>query len=107
LVRLGQLGELNEQFSGATARVLECRKLLACSQAFAEEWSPIDNIDPATCPPELLGSDLEERVPVAQAEEMAAALKAVGCSAQLVVLPKAEHTPGLGLIGAPEFIAEH
>jgi acetyl esterase/lipase len=68
-------------------RVLECRKLLGCSDAFEHEWSPVDNI-PAACPAWLLFGSRTDIVPVAQQQEMAGALEAAGCEVTLTVTPQ-------------------
>jgi acetyl esterase/lipase len=70
------------------SRVLGCRRLVDCSEAFAREWSPVDNIPPASaCPAWLLFGSRTDIVPLPQQQEMADALTATGCSVALTVTP--------------------
>jgi len=59
-----------------------------CSPSFAAAWSPVDNIDRATCPPFWLAGGEVDIVPVSQQYEMASALESAGCPVALRVVPK-------------------
>lgn len=64
---------------------------LACDPALLTEASPVTHVD-ATAPPFYLANSTREMIPVAQAREMAAALRAQGVEAQLDVVPGDEHS---------------
>jgi len=62
-----------------------------CPESYEREWSPVDNIPAANCPPWLLFSAQEDLIPVSQDREMQTALEAAGCSSTLDVIPGKGH----------------
>jgi acetyl esterase/lipase len=91
LVELVELAEAGELYSGLTMslrKALGCRFGAVCSKTFAAEWSPVDNIDPATCPPFWLAGGEVDIVPISQQYDMANALEAADCPVTLRVVPK-------------------
>lgn len=81
-LRVENIGEDVEQALGC----LET----ACSESFAEEWSPALHVE--MCPTWELFSSKGDPVPVSQAQEMLAALRAAGCPASLTVLGGGRHS---------------
>jgi acetyl esterase/lipase len=79
-------GELGAGLTMSLRKALGCRMGRVCSQSLAERWSPVDNVDPATCPPIWLSGGGIDLVPLAQQYEMAQALEAAGCPVTLRVL---------------------
>jgi hypothetical protein len=91
LVRLVEEAEVGELYSGLTMslrKALGCRFGAICSQSLAAAYSPVDNIDPATCPAFWLAGGETEMVPIFQQIEMAEALEAAHCPVTLRVVPK-------------------
>lgn len=80
-LRVEKIGEDVEQALGCVET--------ACSESFAEEWSPALHV--AMCPTWKPFSSKGDPVPVSQAQEMLAALRAAGCPASLTVLGGARH----------------
>jgi acetyl esterase/lipase len=84
---------LNEEPSTywSLGRALGCLRLPLSCEGTEREWSPIDQIDPATCPAELLAGAEIDRVPLSQQQEMQAALQGAGCESELFVAAGVGH----------------
>jgi acetyl esterase/lipase len=63
---------------------------LRCSKDLLQQASPISHVT-EDCPPFYLANSSQERVPLAQAQEMEARLRAAGVPVELVVPSKLEH----------------
>jgi acetyl esterase/lipase len=83
-----EAGEIYVGLTKSLRRALGCRFGATCSAEFANEWSPVDNVDAATCPPFWLAGAEIEMVPIEEQYEMAAALEAAGCPVTLRVVPR-------------------
>ncbi len=68
-------------------------KRTPCTTAVESEWSPTQNVTPADCPPaSLVINDTQELMPVAQADDMTAALQADGCAVTELLQPGRNHS---------------
>jgi acetyl esterase/lipase len=103
-----EAASLRRKLRKSLLRALECEGGASeCSRPFAETWSPIENIDPATCIPTLLASYEKDLVPVTQAKSMTSALLSAGCSAQVEVFAGKGHVPPIRKTSAHSFIGRY
>jgi dienelactone hydrolase len=91
LVTLTEEAVAGEIYAGLTMslrKALGCRFGAECSLSLAAAYSPVDNVDPATCPAFWLAGAESEMVPITQQYEMTQKLEEAGCPVTLRVVPK-------------------
>jgi acetyl esterase/lipase len=91
---IGQLEEdslSNEMFDTSVHRALGYTDPAPMPWSYAARWSPALNVPSGGCPSWLIFNSEAEFIPLAQAQELNAALNAAHCSSRLEVVPGSEH----------------
>jgi acetyl esterase/lipase len=102
MVTLGQEQLLTSNLTISLSIALGCgrelvgwEKILGCTDTATQEmWSPVFHVPTTSCPNWLLFSAEIDIVPLSQQQEMLAALRSAGCSANLHVVPEKGHSFG-------------